>query len=425
MYRKIFGRSQAQGTENSTEVMSDSFVSSLHRLRPDIEVNDLISILLDSEKYLLHNPDVKAAGLCAVEHYYKYGYNEGRQFFDPSFRGVKLKTVNNSTKTIIHSTFPLNAGTYLYRGVFPYEKKNEYIWNDVTKSFPETIENIFRAKKIIFIRPNNTSAMKYILKLCKALEVSITYDIDDLMMPEFTRYQGSVRSFTETQNVLSERLNLDAAIILMADNLILSTPSLFDIYKKTGITCELMRNRLPSHFFKDEDVIKCRSTQKIKFLYLSGTLTHLKDYSILCGSLLKLAQKHRDRFEITFLGNVSNHTGIFKLLNVKSNFIEKCNFEKMLDVISEHDVVLVPLEKNIFNDCKSNIKFIEAASQGVPVVCSPASEFCQTITHGTNGWICDNDEQWFSLLEMLIIDPSKTKTVGYNAYQTAIRKYSL
>ena len=101
------------------------------------------------------------------------------------------------------------------------------------------------------------------------------------------------------------------------------------------------------------------------------------------------------------------------------------SFGDMLTELSKHDALLVPLEATEFNDAKSNIKFIEAASQGVPVIASPVEEFQRTIQHGVNGWLCSSGQDWINTLQTLKNEPAMSTRLGLRAYQTAMEEYSL
>jgi glycosyltransferase involved in cell wall biosynthesis len=95
----------------------------------------------------------------------------------------------------------------------------------------------------------------------------------------------------------------------------------------------------------------------------------------------------------------------------------------MLDFIAKHDMLLVPLEDSIFNRAKSNVKFIEAAAMGVPVLASAVGEFSQSITHGSNGFLAHDLNDWQVLLNEIIQKPKQLKNISKNANQTVKKGY--
>lgn len=82
-----------------------------------------------------------------------------------------------------------------------------------------------------------------------------------------------------------------------------------------------------------------------------------------------------------------------------------------------------PLEDTIFNNAKSNIKFIECGSQGVPVIASPRDEFVEAVTHGVNGWLCESQAEWYSTLEKLIKDPAVIARASLKAREAVLKHH--
>ena len=92
------------------------------------------------------------------------------------------------------------------------------------------------------------------------------------------------------------------------------------------------------------------------------------------------------------------------------------------------DIGLVPLstqESDIeFNMCKSNIKWLEFASMGVPAVMTDIIPHANTVEHGSNGILVRNEGFLEAVCE-LIEDANKRIKIGQNAYQTCRESYDL
>src|SRR3546814_5295052 len=74
--------------------------------------------------------------------------------------------------------------------------------------------------------------------------------------------------------------------------------------------------------------------------------------------------------------------------------ISFCTYEEYLNYLSESDISIAPLEKFIFNDAKSNIKYLEASIVKIPSVCSPRAAFSTAIIQNETGFLCDTEEEW-------------------------------
>lgn len=77
--------------------------------------------------------------------------------------------------------------------------------------------------------------------------------------------------------------------------------------------------------------------------------------------------------------------------------------------IASVDINLAPLENSIFNEAKSENKWVEAALVRVPTVASKVGAFEHMIENGVTGMLCDNIQEWENALERLITDKQYRK----------------
>ncbi|ALV91563.1 MULTISPECIES: glycosyltransferase [Pantoea] len=408
----------------------ETFLSDLSNLRPDLTTDFISEILLNQRLYLELNQDVKAAKMCPIYHYYTYGNKEGRMFCAPNFRAIKKTSAETGTKKIIFFDTLKNNASFLYRGFFP-EIRNETA--DIIHQETDlmtAVKAVFSANEMVFIRPSVRSARtKYFMGLCKSLNIKISMNFDDLLTPEYILEKGAVRSEIADIPSMRDSLIRDSAMLLGAEKLVLSTEKLSQTFSGFVDEISVEHNKLPIEYFLSKEDLnlkrKERKSKKIKLLYLSGSKTHIKDYTIICGCLIKLAMEHPDRFSINFLGTLNDQTSIFSNLGVETNFIPFVSFEEMIQEIGRNDLVLVPLENTVFNNAKSNIKFIEAASQGVPVIASNVDQYNLAISSGVNGWLCENELDWYENLKSIILKEFDLEDIGIKAYESALRSYSV
>ena len=69
------------------------------------------------------------------------------------------------------------------------------------------------------------------------------------------------------------------------------------------------------------------------------------------------------------------------------------------EMIASIDINLAPLEESIFNEAKSENKWVEAALVRVPTVATNLGAFQRMIEHGRTGILCDTVEDWYTELE--------------------------
>ncbi|MFV3380500.1 glycosyltransferase [Pseudomonas sp. NY15354] len=87
------------------------------------------------------------------------------------------------------------------------------------------------------------------------------------------------------------------------------------------------------------------------------------------------------------------------------------------------DLALAPLEQNLFNDCKSNLRLLEYGACGFPVVCTDTKAYagylpCTRVRENTT-------EQWLEAIRMHLSDPIASYRQGDALREAVLRDYVL
>ena len=87
------------------------------------------------------------------------------------------------------------------------------------------------------------------------------------------------------------------------------------------------------------------------------------------------------------------------------------------------DLALAPLEQNLFNDCKSNLRLLEYGACGFPVICSDTKAYagylpCTRVKDNTT-------EQWLDAIRMHLADPQASYRQGDALREVVLRDYLL
>ena len=93
----------------------------------------------------------------------------------------------------------------------------------------------------------------------------------------------------------------------------------------------------------------------------------------------------------------------------------------MPKIIPSIDINLAPLEESIFNEAKSENKWVEAALCKVVTVASNFGAFKTCITDGVDGLLCDTQDDWYNKLNQAIKDKEFRKKIAENAYKNVIK----
>lgn len=88
------------------------------------------------------------------------------------------------------------------------------------------------------------------------------------------------------------------------------------------------------------------------------------------------------------------------------------------------DAAIAPLAQHPFNECKSNIKWLEAAIQGIPLVCSNVGPYA-AIPAGAAVRVENTPVQWAAALRAILEDASYRQRVREDARAAVLEGFTL
>jgi len=92
--------------------------------------------------------------------------------------------------------------------------------------------------------------------------------------------------------------------------------------------------------------------------------------------------------------------------------------DKFPRYMDETDILVAPLNDNLYNRCKSSIKFLETSSAGIPGIYQKIHQYEEVVVDGVNGFLADNREDWYNSIKKLILDKELRKKMGQEAFRT-------
>jgi glycosyltransferase involved in cell wall biosynthesis len=81
----------------------------------------------------------------------------------------------------------------------------------------------------------------------------------------------------------------------------------------------------------------------------------------------------------------------------------------------DFDLGIAPLAYNAFNRSKSDLKVLEYASLGIPVVASDFGPYAESVVHGVTGMLATRPHEMTKYLRMLVNDDDLRTELGVNA----------
>ncbi|MEV7972681.1 glycosyltransferase [Cellulomonas sp. NPDC089187] len=157
--------------------------------------------------------------------------------------------------------------------------------------------------------------------------------------------------------------------------------------------------------------------------YFSGTPTHNRDLALAAGAVARLMQRD-DSVRLRLVGFLDLKDSPLSTVRDRIDQVPLTDYLDLQRLISEVDVSLAPLQDNRFTNCKSELKYFDAAAVAVPSLASPTYTMSAAIDHGVNGLLSRVDE-WDEMLDRAVSDHRGAgRQMGRRAYDHAIAAYS-
>ena len=366
----------------------------------------------DGNLYLSFYDDVKAAGINPLLHYEKFGKNK-RYIVNPNYKPIDVLIISSVRKY---------DGVYFWRVDFLKELLEKHSFSVEDESLAslsdDFLSKFYSARLIIFNRPLGSGISAQILKELRQLHKKFIIDIDDLLLSDFAAFSGRYKSGKISYENTVNNMYLQSLCFSYSQIMSVSTKLIADeIYNKFGLKSFLLPNVISTKYLQNS---KRYIHSGLNLLYASGSDTHGFDAASVYLDLFNFMAKHKD-VTLTIIGT-SNFQAGFNIFKDRVQVIPFVDFESMLKIYAQNDLLLIPLDDNPFNNAKSNIKYIEAGAVGTPVLAKDCAEFASVIKNGQNGFLYHDN--FYQQLEYIYVNKTILLQVGLNAYECVKKNHS-
>lgn len=190
--------------------------------------------------------------------------------------------------------------------------------------------------------------------------------------------------------------------------------------------CLLHRNGLDSQFGVPILRAPPMIDDKINLFYGSGTLAHNNDFCDLALPAIYDIMASDVRVQLVIAG----------YLELPSSFSERfkdriVRLSPTKDIAIYYgylriaDINLATLTPDAITDCKSELKWFEAAYFNTPSVVSDTRNYLDVIRNGVDGLIARTTEEWKRCLTVLINDSDLRQKIGRAAHERVLQEYSV
>ncbi len=168
--------------------------------------------------------------------------------------------------------------------------------------------------------------------------------------------------------------------------------------------------------------VRGRERDDVRILgYFSGSPSHNRDFELISGPVARLLDDD-PLLQVRLVGYLDLKGPLSRHLD-RVEFVPFQDFVNLQRLIGDVDVNLVPLQDNIFTNCKSELKYFEAALVDTVTIATPTYTFHDAIKHGETGWLCAAQD-WEHLLRSVMSEPELRRDVAARARIHAGQRYS-
>jgi len=284
------------------------------------------------------------------------------------------------------------------------------------------------ATAAIFYRVPGFPPVMDLIEECRRLRLPLWWEVDDLIFDadEYLQNRNLARLDADLRKNILSGVPLYRAAMLACGRGIASTPRLAQAMRDAGLAeVHIVENALDAETLTLADRLRTPARparEAVVITYGSGTRTHDADFAVAAPGLLA-ALRARPNLRLRIVGDLTLPPDFAPLAD-RVERVQKTHFAAYVAWLANTDISIAPLEDTIFNDAKSNIKFLEAAVLGVASVCSPRATFAAVITDGVNGLLAEGDAAWEAALLALADDAGLRARLGEAARLSALARYA-
>ncbi len=223
----------------------------------------------------------------------------------------------------------------------------------------------------------------------------------------------------------SEIMAVVTFLLRQADAVLVTTPALRQRLLEFNPHIYILPNQLDERLlvYRPPAFVSGQAEQKRIVIGCMGTFTHDDDLLLVLPALKSICDRHAGQVEIQVIGVANRAETKSQLQALPARFIfpriEEHEYPLFMLWFTGHvrwDIAISPLKNTPFNNCKSDVKFLDYAALGVAGVFSDSPAYASTVQNKQNGWLVENSTAaWEHAFETLIGDASLRHKLAVNA----------
>lgn len=315
-------------------------------------------------------------------------------------------------------------GCYYYRGYLPAVYGGMYA--DLEFSQEKSNERLLamadKADIVVFQRPNDKTRVE-LMKLMRQKGKKIVFENDDTYLPGKGVPLNQLGSDKARALAIELQKNLENAAKL-ADLCVVSTETLAEEWRNKHPNVVVLKNTIDPL----DEWSKKPKGDKFR-IGVIGSVASNDDYNHIKDQILELA--NNPNITLVVLGHYKDpkrHQGYEKdeefwsKLDVEwHEFVPMMRYHKKISDMAL-DLALIPRKPNYFNQCKSNLKFLEMSLQRIPVI---AQTFSGSPYLHDADYLTLADHDWLTPVYNVMNDYDKYAKLADDAHDYVLKNYNI
>ena len=294
-----------------------------------------------------------------------------------------------------------------------------------------------RADALVICRALYTPAIDRMVIRAKARQIPVVFDCDDLVfdpsyVPLLMKSLDIDLNQEESLQYWYARIARHGAVMRLCDRAIATNPFLAG--KMESCAGHIRSQVIPNFLHDEQQAVSAelyeakrhsgfRSDGTITVGYFSGSPTHNRDFAVAAPALARLMEED-PRIKLRVVG-------FFGVKSELEKYGSRVEFYPLQDpinlqrLIAEVEINISPLQNNLFTNCKSELKYFEAAITGTITVATPTYSFSRAIVDGENDFLA-NAYDWEDKLRAaceLVDNPAQYAAMAERGFDLAERNF--
>ena len=210
-----------------------------------------------------------------------------------------------------------------------------------------------------------------------------------------------------------------------SDGVLVTTPALQQRFSDLNPNIAVIPQALDERLVVGRGPVDGRSPfgPRVRIVGCMGTFTHDDDLMMVLPALRSVSERHSGTVEFQILGVAAREATVEALHALPVRFLaprpEEHAYPLFMLWFSSRvrwDIALAPLEDTPFNQCKSDIKFLDYSAIGSAGIYSRVAAYESTVRHSETGLLVDGKaEAWEEALERLLAEDDYRVRLAQNA----------